>query len=131
MHMWQIDPDARQHLIDVIADALELTTGPDRGAKIEQTRDVPGIPDDALAVTADHPIESAMGSTNRHPGVTLSILDVFRPDNGDPGQLADLLQGALRWRSCVLIIQETDPDEGRRWFIRHPEPYPDTETDDN
>ena len=36
MHMWQIDPTAGRHLIDVIADALELTTGPGRGAKIEQ-----------------------------------------------------------------------------------------------
>ena len=130
MHMWQIDPTAGRHLIDVIADALELTTGPGRGAKIEQARDVPGVPDGALAVTADHPIESAMGSTDRHPGVTLNVLDMFRPDDGDPDQLADLPRGALRWRSYVLVIQETDPDEGRLWFIRHPEPYPDTEVDE-
>lgn len=130
MHMWQIDPSARQHLVDVIADALELTTDPGHGAKIEQARDVPGVPDGTLAVTADHPVESAMGSTDRHPGVTLNVLEMFRPDADTPDQLAALLQQALRWRSYVLVLQETDPDEGRLWFIRHPEPYPDTEVDE-
>ena len=130
MHMWQIDPSARQHLVDVIADALELTTDPGHGAKIEQARDVPGVPDGTLAVTADHPVESAMGSTDRHPGVTLNVLEMFRPDADAPDQLAALLQQTLRWRSYVLVLQETDPDEGRLWFIRHPEPYPDTEVDE-
>ena len=31
---------------------------------------------------------------------------MFRPDDGDPDQLADLLRGALRWRSYVLVIQK-------------------------
>ena len=124
MHMWQIAPTARQHLVRVIDDALRLgRTKGEKGAKIER------LDDGTLAVSGPTQIDSAMGDPNRQPGVILDLLDVFRPATGDPDNLAALLDVSLSWLSFVVITDDTD-DDGTMWFIQTPRPYPDTETDD-
>lgn len=121
MHLWQIAPTARQHLVDVIDDALHLAkkNGKEGGAKIER------LDDGTLAVSGPAHVDSAMGDPHRRPGVVLNVIDAFRPATGRPEDLAALLDVSLRWLSFVVVTDEDD--EGPVWYIQSPRPYTDTD----
>ncbi|SHJ13969.1 hypothetical protein SAMN05216246_11245 [Actinomyces denticolens] len=127
MHMWQVNPDSHDQLINVIHDALELSKD-GRGAKIQISQDVPDIPDGTFVITANSAVDSAYGDTNHSPGVTLNVLDMVNPETINPQELAGALRVSLAWRTFVIITSEHDIDEGERWFIQHPTPAPDDES---
>lgn len=114
MHFWQIAPDARQHLAEAINDAFKLGDT----VKIDQSTD------GTFRVTS--PAYLPYGDSNRHDGVTLSVLDRYIPTTGDVDRLANLLDVALKWQSYIVITTHTDEDEGLSWLIHSPDSYATT-----
>lgn len=106
--MWIINPEGRNHLTHVIADALTAHDS----VKIEQTGD------GDLAVTA-WPTTTDQPATGTHTGVDLRVLEPYRPGKDDAARLVSILTLALNWQAYVLITNATD-EHGDRWMIQTP-----------